>query len=70
MSKHPLDVVSLAFGVIFGVMALIGLGTMAGIIDDGLVPALAGVVVVLAVGGVVLSIRRLRAETAEATRPP
>jgi hypothetical protein len=60
MSKHPLDVVSLVFGVVFGVMALAGLGSLTGIVDDGLVVALAGILVAIAVAGVVLSARRLR----------
>lgn len=63
MSKHPLDAVSLVFGVVFGVMALAGAATLAGVVEDGLVVAVAGVVVAVAVAGMAVSIRRLTAET-------
>lgn len=69
MSKHPLDPVSLAFGIVFGVMAFTGLGTMAGIIDNGLVVALAGTIVALAATGTVCSARRLRRAPDGHSRP-
>lgn len=59
MSRHPLDVLSLAFGTIFGVMALVGLAEAAGIVDDGLTTTLVGVALAATVTGVAASIRGL-----------
>lgn len=69
MSKHPLDVVSLAFGTIFLVMALVGLAEAAEIIDEGLIVTLVGITLVAAMMGVVMSIRRISSEERPTTPP-
>lgn len=69
MSKHPLDVVSLAFGTIFLVMALVGLAEAAEIIDEGLIVTLVGITLVAAMIGVVMSIRRISSEEPQASPP-
>lgn len=72
VSKHPLRVVPLVVGVAFGAMAIVGLITAAGGLDDGAVAttngstvddvaALTGLslLLVLAVGGVAVTLRSL-----------
>lgn len=69
MSRHPFEVASFAFGTIFLVMALVGFAEAAGLVAEGLIAAVIGAIVMMAVIGIALTVKRLSAEGEAPTRP-